>query len=545
MNKDKFGSLANTIAKQKYLQVKPDGTKETWPELAKRVSSLVFKAVSAKKTLVEQIEILITERKFMPGGRYLYATGRPFHQTQNCALFRAEDSREGWADLMFKSTMSLMTGAGIGAVYSDLRERGALIAKTGGFSSGPTALMQMVNESGRHIMQGGNRRAAIWAGLHWNHPDIQEFVTMKNWSDDIKALKAKDFNFPAPMDMTNISNILDTSFFKNFEKDESGTRKLYYKSVRQMLSTAEPGFSIDAFKNEGENLRNACTEITSYDDSDICNLGSINMARFDDIVQFREAVRAATAFLLAGTEYSDVPTEKIKQVREKNRRLGLGLMGIHEWLLLREKPYGEDEELAVWLQVYKETSDQAAKEFANEWNISVPVKVRAIAPTGTIGIVAETSTGIEPVFCVAYKRRYLVDGKKWAFQYVVDPTAKNLIDKGINPDKIEDAFVLSENVERRVAFQAFAQKYVDHAISSTINLPEWGSAFNNEDKVKPFGKMLMKYLPNLRGITCYPNGARSGQPLSPVTYATAMKHEGEVIYEQADVCDIKGGSCGA
>ena len=545
MSTDKFGSLAREVVKMKYLHTKGDGIKETWNELAHRVSSEVFKSITKDTELSLAVEQLIAQRKFMPGGRYLAAVGRPYHQTQNCVLFRAEDSREGWADLMYKSAMSLMSGAGEGAVYSDLRERDAVIKKTGGKASGPCALMQMVNETGRGAMSGGNRRAAIWAGLSVHHPDTNEFITMKNWSPEVAAMKAKDFNFPAPMDMTNISSILDTKFFQMFEKDESVIRKTYYKIVKQALSTGDPGFSIDAYNNEGENLRNACTEITSYDDSDICNLGSINMARFSSLADFKVAVEQATAFLLAGTVYSHVPTEKIRQIREKNRRLGLGLMGIHEWLLIRGKSYKEDAELTEWLEAYEQISTRAAHKYSARWGISTPVKVRAIAPTGTIGIVAETTTGIEPIFCVAYKRRYLVEGKKWAFQYVVDPTAQRLIKNGIDPTKIEDAAVLSTDIERRLAFQSYVQKYVDHGISSTINLPAWGSELNNEDKVKPIGKMLMKYLPQLRGVTFYPDGGRSGQPLVPVTYQTAMKHEGEIIYEQADICDIKGGSCGS
>jgi ribonucleoside-diphosphate reductase alpha chain len=442
MSLEKFGNLAREVAKLRYLQIKGDGTKETWAELAHRVAHTVLNTTTKDKELIGYVESLIRERKFLPGGRYLYATGKPFHQTQNCALFRAEDSREGWADLMYKSSMALMTGAGIGVVYSDLREKGSSIKKTGGISSGPTALMQMVNESGRHIRQGGDRRAAIWAGLNWNHPDINEFVTIKNWSDDVRAMKEKDINYPAPMDTTNVSAILDTEFFKKFEKDDAVTRKLYYKIVKQMLSTGEPGFSIDADENEGENLRNACTEITSYDDSDICNLGSINMARFNSLDDFGTAVSMATAFLLAGTVYSDVPTEAIRKVRDKNRRLGLGLMGIHEWLLVRGKPYSEDEDLKQWLHVYETESNKAAKEYAKLWSLSAPVKVRAIAPTGTIGIVAETTTGIEPIFCVAYRRSYFIDDKKRVFQYVIDPTAQRLIKNGIDPDKIEDAYVL-------------------------------------------------------------------------------------------------------
>jgi ribonucleoside-diphosphate reductase alpha chain len=116
----------------------------------------------------------------------------------------------------------------------------------------------------------------------------------------------------------------------------------------------------------------------------------------------------------------------------------------------------------------------------------------------------------------------------------------------MNPDHVEDAYTLAENVERRVAFQAWVQQYVDHAISSTVNLPSWGSELNNDSRVMEFGDMLMRYLPKLRGTTCYPDGARGGQPLTPVKYQTAIKHIGEVLIEGADICDItKGGSCGA
>jgi hypothetical protein len=795
--------------------------------------------------------------------------------TSNCLLLRAEDSREGWADLLHKASMALMTGAGIGVVYSDVRPEGAAIHRTGGTATGPLALMQMVNEVGRGVMQGGSRRSAIWAGLHWDHPDCMKFVTLKNWSPEVRALKERDYNFPATLDGTNISVILDDAFFQAYHDDQHAQHALahgiYWATVRQMLKTAEPGFSIDAGPNAGEHLRNApvtgdthvltdtgyrevgsligqpvtvwtgkqwapnvvfketypaapvvkvgftggrslrcdpahpflveryhgrgkrrtlvgiervpasqlapgdvlhvslpartasprdveaytlgytygdgsfgrgnaeitfctqgskacaaamagsarvssvnerdargftrmylrtdhaywggrdkgafpvelyaataaeqlsfvaglfdadgnweptqhrlrlssnypaflrgvarvleqngilasvhangtstcgqkqtyalsvmgdylqrfatlvptvrvkpdttgwepdrvstlkvltvepdgvepvfcadvrvpehafmaegviisnCTEVTSHDDSDICNLGSINMARIESLEDMAEAVEVATAFLLAGTVYSHLPYDQVDQVRSRNRRLGLGLMGLHEWLLKRGKRYGPDAELAEYLDVYA-GSTRVARRYADQWGLSHPIKTRAIAPTGTIGIVAETTTGVEPIFCVAYKRRYL-KGTTVHYQYVIDPAAKRLIDQGLDPEAIEDAYSLAEDVERRVAFQAWVQQYVDHAISSTINLPHWGSPSNNEGTVQAFGTMLLRYLPGLRGVTCYPDGARGGQPLTPVKYATAIKHVGEVFIEQADVCDLtKGGSCGS
>jgi ribonucleoside-diphosphate reductase alpha chain len=548
--KDEMSVFSKVIMEQKYSHELRDGSKETWNDIANRVVRTVFKSVSAPKPLVEQTLEYVKERKFIPGGRYLYSVGRPYHQVQNCLLLKAEDSREGWADLAQKVTMGLMTGAGIGVDYSLVRPEGKLIRKTGGFSTGSLALMQMVNELGRGIMQGGSRRSALWAGLNWSNADIMKFIQMKNWIAPVRELKAKDFNFPATMDGTNISVQLDDEFFEAYADDKhtlhNQASMVYWATVERMLKTSEPGFSVDLGKNSKETCRNACCELVSEDDSDVCNLGSINLARIESLEEMKSVVEAATAFLLAGTVYSDVPYAKVDMVRTKNRRLGLGLMGIHEWLLLHGKRYEPNEDLDKYLEIYA-TSTKVAHQYANKWELSKPVKTRAIAPTGSIGIMAETSQGIEPLFCVAFKRRYL-KGNVWNYQYVLDPTAKRLIEeKGVDPESIEDAYVLAEDVERRLAFQAHVQKYVDHAISSTINLPHWGSETNNADTVQKFGKAFMKYLPQLRGLTTYPDGARSGQPMTPIRWSTASKHVGEVFFEQQDICEIsgRGGTCGS
>lgn len=867
-----MGAFAKAIYEQKYAWKNEQGEViETWNGTSWRVAKNVLSALDYDTNSREFHTIfnLIRERKFMPGGRYLYASGRPLHQVQNCLLMKAEDSREGWSDLLHKSSMALMTGAGIGIDYSDIRPSGSVIAKTGGYASGPISLMQMVNECGRHIMQGGSRRSAIWAGLKWSHRDALQFIRAKDWPDWLRERKTEDFNTPAPLDMTNISIILDDEFFVAYEDKSHPLHEtahdVYKQTVKRMLKTAEPGFSIDTGENAGESLRNApvtagthvltsrgyrtvgdligvptaiwtgkqwaedvvfqqtaenapivkvimtggrelrcdptheflverwkgagnrrrllsidrvpastlktgdilhvspahtpgltnegirksdytlgfiygdgsfhksggadltlcspesknclwalegynsinkdsrgftrlyfgvsdrwkgcskeefptdilsadvitirsfvaglfdadgnwepnqrrirlaskhksflrgvsraleqlgiyahiskagtstygqsqcwqlvvagsytqafakeiptirlrpdvenykpyreskirilsveedgfedvfcadvqkpehsfmaegviisnCTEVTSSDDSDICNLGSLNLARFETREEFGEAVYYATLFLLAGTVYSHVPYDKVDAIRTKNRRLGLGLMGIHEWLLKRGKPYGPDDELADWLEEYARSTEYAA-QWADKHMLSHPVKTRAIAPTGTIGIIAETTTGIEPIFCVAYKRRYLSGSSDWKYQYVIDPTAKRLIEHaGVLPSKIEDAYSLAYNVEKRIEMQAFVQRYVDHGISSTINLPY---VTTDPDEVDSFAQMLYDYLPKLRGVTCYPDGARGGQPLTAVPYEIAVDKEGVVFEESEERC--VGGACG-
>lgn len=529
--------FAETIYKQKYAM-----PGEEWRDTAERVVNHVLKPYFPE--LVDEMVDAIAARKFMPGGRYLYATGKRFHQTQNCLLLSVEDNRQSIADLMNRVTSGLMTGAGIGIVWSKLREDGADVKGMGGKSTGPIAFMKMVNEIGRNIMQGGSRRAAIWAGLHWNHPDIFTFITIKDWSDDIVAMKEKDYNAVAPLDMTNISVILDDDFFLAYEDENHDmhewAQKVYWMTVEKMLTTAEPGFSIDVGENAGEHLRNACTEITSRDDNDICNLGSINIARVESKEEFARLVEIGTAFLLAGTCYSLVPYEGVAETREKNRRLGLGIMGIYEWLVLRGYTYDPNDELAEWMDEYAKSGEYANK-FADRLGISRPVKTRAIAPTGTIGILAETTTGLEPLFAVAFKRRYL-KGQQWHFQYVVDATAKRIMERaGVDGDSLETAYDLAKDPERRIRFQAWLQQWVDHGISSTLNLP---AAEEQNFSHQEFGNMLYGYLPKLRGMTCYPDGARGGQPLTVVPYSEANGWEGYEYEEVGSEQACPSGSCG-
>lgn len=539
-------SFAENIFKQKYAQ----GPTDTWDALAERLVEDVCGSRWGKdrplmaKDEREQLVEYIKEMKFVPGGRYLWYSGRQNSYFNNCFLLRAEeDTREEWAALTQRAVSCLMTGGGIGIDYSVLRPSGKPLRRTGGLSSGPIPLMQMINEVGRGVMQGGSRRSAIYASLNWLHEDIPAFLKAKNWNDDIRAAKAKDFNAVAPLDMTNISVNYDDKWLHNADRANLHT---FVENCRQAMMTGEPGFSFNFGDKQNETLRNACTEVTSADDSDVCNLGSINISNIASIQEFQSVVSLASKFLVCGTLRADLPYEKVYNVRDKNRRLGLGLMGIHAWLLKRGAGYEVTPELREWLEVYKNESERSANEHCERLYISKPVAYRAIAPTGSIGILAGTTTGIEPLFAVAYKRRYLTDGTKWKYEYVVDTTADQLIrEYGLNPDTIDTAYGLSQDYEKRIKFQADIQDYVDMSISSTINLPAWGTKGNSESDVHRFATTLSKYAPRLRGFTCYPDGSRGGQPLTECTYEEAMKHKG-VVFSENDICIIggKGGTCG-
>ncbi len=554
MEQNRFRTeLGATIFKTKYSQ----GPADTWDALVDRlVEDVCGTRWGTQPKLMSdddrhRLSVFIKEMKFLPGGRYLYYAGREAKFYNNCYLLRAEhDTREEWSDVSWRAMSCLMTGGGIGIDYSRLRPSGKVLRRTGGKASGPLPLMYAVDNIGASVMQGGSRRSAIYASLNWKHEDIPLFLKAKNWEQipisadgtmTVWHAKQVNFNYKAPLDMTNISVNYDDEWLKNNPSENP----VFLENVKQALRTGEPGFSFNFGSKQNETLRNACTEVTSEDDSDVCNLGSVNMANIETLEEFTEVVNLASKFLVCGTLRAELPYPKVYEVRAKNRRLGLGLMGIHEWLIKRGDRYEVTPDLHKWLAVYRDESERAANEHCDRFYISHPVAYRAIAPTGTIGILAGTTTGIEPLFAVAYKRRFLTDGTRWKYKFVVDGAAERVINEGANPNKLESAADMALHPEKRIKFQADVQDYVDMSISSTINLPPWDTEHNNESKIKPFAEILSRYASRLRGFTCYPDGSRGGQPITPVSYEEAIQHKG-VTFDEVDICDVtgKGGSCG-
>ena len=241
--------FAETIFRNKYAQ----GPNDSWDALADRLvddvcgtrqgTMAVLMSDGDRKELAEHIKNM----RFLPGGRYLYYAGRPYKAYNNCYLLRAEeDTREEWSAVTWRAMSCLMTGGGIGIDYSRLRPAGRTLSRTGGVASGPLPLMYAINEIGRNVMQGGSRRSAIYASLNWQHEDIPLFLRAKNWSDDVKALKAKDFNFPAPLDMTNISvNYDDAALYGQGVLQKLDECPIFLENCRQAMMTGEPGFSFN------------------------------------------------------------------------------------------------------------------------------------------------------------------------------------------------------------------------------------------------------------------------------------------------------------
>ena len=538
--------LGEDIFKNKYASTEY----ETWSDKAHAVVNSVCgdfngtKNNLMEKTDRDQLAQYIAEFKFIPGGRYLWYAGRDARFYNNCYLLRLEeDTREEWAGVTQRAMSCLMTGGGIGVDISRARPSGRRLKRTGGVASGPIPLLYTLNEVGRNVMQGGSRRSALYGSMNWQHEDATQLLKAKNWHDitvgdtTLADLKKADFNFPAPLDMMNISLNYDDAWLKD------QMNPVFIENVKQAMMTGEPGFSFNFGDKQNETLRNACTEITSEDDSDVCNLGSVNLANIETIDEFSDVVTLASKFLVCGLIRAQLPYEKIAKVRRDNSRIGLGLMGMHEWLLKRDSRYEMTDELKQWMKVYERESKRSADQHCDRLFLKRTKGYRAIAPTGTISILAGTTSGVEPIYAVAYRRRYLTDGTRWKHQFVVDGTAQALIDGGINPDKIESAVDLASDPERRIKFQYELQKYVDHAISSTINLPAWGTELNGEHTVDQYATTIAKYASGLRGLTVYPDGARGGQPITSVPYEEANAKRG-VIYEDNSEEQCLSGVCG-
>ncbi len=549
--------LAETTFRNKYAST----PLETWEDRANTIVNHVCGTADGTVNMLmskdEQDELAkyIREQKFMPGGRYIYYAGRPAKFFNNCYLHRLEeDTREAWVDLTGNMMSCLMTGGGVGADISIARPSGRRLNRTGGMASGPIPLMKTINAVGKNVMQGGGRRSAIYMSMNHLHDDVQEFLTAKNWHDIIikgaytaegkpftmADAKKHDFEFDAPLDMMNVSLNYDDAWLRN------PMSETFQSNVRQAVLTGEPGFSFNFGEKQNETLRNACTEVTSEDDSDVCNLGSVNLANINTLEEFKDVVYLASKFLVCGLIRADLPYEKVKEVRQKNSRLGLGLMGVHEWMLKHGHKYEVTDEFKEWLQVWKDESERGANEHCDRLFLSRPKGYRAVAPTGSISMLAGTTSGVEPVFAKAYLRRYIEEGNKWKAQYMVDATAQALTELGINPDKIETAYDLSatlKGLDRRMSVQSEIQQYTDHSISSTINL---GS--NMDWSIEKLCHLICKHtkeryennLAYLRGLTFYPDGARGGQPIKEVSWEEALKKRNLIIEDNSEEQCLSG-----
>lgn len=545
--------LAVDVLRSKYLAPGEAGPLHIWDRIARAMASVE----EDKEYWYDRFFSLLMDFKFIPGGRVMHGAGRDEAQRKptlsNCYVIPIEeDSLEGIYRCLSESAMVYRTGGGVGTDLSILRPQGAPVNATVDASPGCTAFMNLLSESTNAVSQAG-RRGALMLTLRVDHPDIESFITIKN---DANRTKVQYANISVLITHEFMQAVLaDSDFDLRFEGTVYRTvraRELWNTIITNAHASAEPGIIFWDTMREYHNVEyanpltstNPCGEqpLASYT---ACNLGNLNLMKFvgDDGVfdhdALAEATRVATRFLDNVIEYNmeNHAMPKIRDAVSSDRRVGLGITGMADALVLMKKAYDSEEALESIEEIMQtichnsyETSIDLAEEKGAfslfDWKgiskskfiQSLPKKLQkrikekglrnctliTMPPVGTGSIVAQTSSGIEPIFCTSYKRRVKQhDGETFREYKVYHPVVKEVFggDEDL-PDYVRTAHQIDPYF--RVRMQGVIQKYTDSSISSTINLSE------DIDVETVADIYITAYKEGLKGVTVYREGSREG-----------------------------------
>ena len=560
---EKLTYNALTVLERRYLLRDENGKIIETPgqlfrRVAKAIASVEAKYSGNVRKSEEEFYRLMSSLEFLPNSPTLFNAGAPLRQLSACFVLPVEDSLEAIFKSVRDMAMIEQSGGGVGFSFSRLRPEGDVVRSTGGVASGPVSFMRIFDTATDVIKAGGKRRGALMGILSVDHPDIVRFITAKQT--------------PGFLSNFNISVAVTDKFMeavhknKEYElinpRNKKAVRKLHAKFIWDLIienawKTGDPGvIFIDEInrKNPTAHLgliesTNPCGEqpLHPYES---CNLGSINLTKMIkgkdiDWNKFERTVKLAIRFLDDVIDANKHPIPEIEKMVSSNRRIGLGLMGFADMLILLGVPY--DSEKAIKLAekimafIYKvshETSQQLGKErgsFPNFkgslWQKKGYKSMRnatttTIAPTGTLSIIAGVSSGIEPLFAVSFVRnvlegRHLLESN-WIFEkmskekglYSADLMMK--IAKSGSVQKIKEVpadlrrlFVTALDIksEWHVRMQAAFQRYTDNAVSKTINFP---AEATSADVKKAYE---LAYKLKCKGITIYRYGSKPEQVL--------------------------------
>jgi len=566
---------ARTVLEIRYLLKNEKGEViETPDEMFKRVSNYISTAENLYKEnpeeWAEKFYELISSLRFLPNSPAFMNAGKPKAQLAACFVLPVEDSIEAIFKTLKDAALILQSGGGTGFNFSHLRPKGDVVRSTGGIASGPVSFMKIFDKASDIIKQGGARRGANMGILRVDHPDILEFVRIKR----IESLS----NF-------NISVAVTDSFMEALFKDDyyplinprNGeivkkikAKEVFDEIIQSAWETGDPGvIFIDTINKYNPTPHighiestNPCGEqpLLTYE---ACILGSLNLSKYvkDKKINYElleHDINTATRFLDDAIDVTHYPVPEVEAMHKGNRKIGLGVMGWADCLVKLEIPYNHKRafHLAESLMKFiKEKSHEASQKLAQKRGVFPNFKgslwekegimmrnatTTTIAPTGTISIIADCSSGIEPYFLLAYKQRildtefeiinkYLVEiAKKEGFysdEFINELRQKGTL-RGIKgaPLKIKKIFktALEITPEEHIKMQACFQKYTDNAVSKTINLPQ------RTKKEKVAEIFILAYKKGLKGITIFRYGSKSG---------TLLKVSDAHLTE---CCEIKG-----
>lgn len=543
---------ANIVMSKRILRKAEDGSpSETVDECFRRVAKFVAQADAAYsndpendvRNTYDKFLRLLESLEFVPNSPTLVNAGTELGQLSACFVLPVEDSMSGIFDAVKNAALIHKTGGGTGFSFSRLRSSGSTVSSTVGIASGPVSFMGVFDKATETIKQGGTRRGANMGILHVDHPDIMEFINAKSDNTSLQ-------NF-------NISVAATDEFMADSVFDNPKWKAI----VENAWYTGDPGLIfIDRINNGKSNpvpslgpieATNPCGEQPLYP-YDSCNLGSIDVSKFVsdntfDYGRLNDAVADSVHFLDNVIDVNKYPLPEIEQVSKDIRRIGLGVMGWADALIHMGIKYDSKEAVdkaEELMSFFSQAADRASAQLALKrgtfplWDGSIYAKDETryrnstrttIAPTGTISIIAGCSSGIEPIFGLAFKRSHYVDDDPNKRKEMVDINAKYytwLVDNCSSEEEVNEyvakalsnekhpntpaEFITAGEIqpEWHIKHQAAFQKYTDNAVSKTINLP---SSATVEDISNAY---QMAYALGCKGITVYRDGSKNEQVLS-------------------------------
>ncbi|MBW1889688.1 MAG: vitamin B12-dependent ribonucleotide reductase [Deltaproteobacteria bacterium] len=561
---------ARSVLKRRYLKKDSQGRLVESPrQMFKRVSRHIARAekkygddATAKK-MEETFYGMMTELKFLPNSPTLMNAGRRLGQLAACFVLPVEDSMDGIFDSLKNAALIHKSGGGTGFSFSRLRPKDSRVGTTGGVASGPVSFMKIFNTATEQVKQGGTRRGANMAILRVDHPDIMEFIACKKNDGDLNNFNISvglTEKFMEAVQAGSTYDLIDPcDTVKTGELNAAG---VYHTLVEQAWETGDPGI-IFLDRINRDNPTPLLGEIESTNPCgeqpllplEACNLGSINLAKFVDSsgktpsVDYKDlkaTVQNAVRFLDNTIDMSNYPIPEIDTMVKGNRKIGLGVMGFADLLFRLNVPYNSEAALDVAGEVMgfiQKTSHEASQKLAKKrgafknYDKSIyngknggtcrNATTTTIAPTGTLSIISDCSSGIEPLFALSFVRNVMDNDKLMEVNPYFESVAKErgfysteLMDsiarKGSIrdfediPEDIREVFVTAHDVtpEWHLRMQAAFQKHTDNAVSKTVNLP------NNATIADVHRIYDSAFELGCKGVTIYRDGSKKNQVLS-------------------------------
>jgi ribonucleoside-diphosphate reductase alpha chain len=563
---------AKTVLERRYLKKDSDGNPiESPANMFRRVARFISQAEKkfGKDGDARQVEMearfyeMMTDLDFLPNSPTLMNAGRSLGQLAACFVLPVEDSMDGIFDALKNAAVIHKSGGGTGFSFSRLRPKNSQVGTTGGIASGPVSFMKIFNTATEQVKQGGTRRGANMAILRIDHPDIMEFIFCKRDKNSLN-----NFNISVGLTetfMQALHNNSDYALLDPRDKSQVGkfnAAEVYKALVYQAWSSGDPGIVfLDRLNKDnptpeiGEiESTNPCGEQPLLP-MEACNLGSINVSRFViekegqtqiDYPRLKKIIHTAVRFLDNTIEMSTYPLPKIEKMVKGNRKIGLGIMGFADLLFRLNISYNSEKALEIAEQIMgfiQSESHRASAGLAKERGVFKNFKksifanksgsayrnatTTTIAPTGTLSIIGNCSSGVEPLFALSFVRTVMDNDKLIEVNPFFEAVAKehgfyseSLMDTIAKsgsishmqqiPEEIREVFVTAHDVSPQwhIRMQAAFQKYTDNAVSKTVNLPKDAT---EEDVMKIYN---MAYELGCKGVTIYRDGSKENQVLS-------------------------------